>query len=316
MNLLSLAVIALASDPVAVSEAVELKTPTGTLYGTLDLPPRPGPWPVVLLHPGSGPTDRDGNQRAMKNDSLKLLGEALAARGVACLRVDKRGVGASAKALEKEEDVRFEHYAADAAALVTLLRGDRRFTRVGFVGHSEGAVVGALAGWSVKLDAFVSLCGPGRRLSDVIRDQVKGRLPADLADKNEAILKALEAGTTVADVPTSLAALYRPSVQPYIISLFKHDPAELVGRLDCPVLVVTGTTDLQVPRADGERLAAAKTGTRHVSVKEMSHVLKQTAEMRLPVQAATVYVDPTRPLHPALAGLLAGFLTKAPAADR
>ncbi len=306
-----LALLTLAADPEGKSEAVELKTPTGTLYGTLDLPPGDGPWPAVLIHPGSGPTDRDGNQPGMRNDSLKMLGRALAEKGIACLRVDKRGVGASAKALARESDVRIDVYAADAAAWVKRLRADKRFTKVGFVGHSEGALIGLLAGQKEKLDAFVSLCGPGRRLSDVIREQVKGQLPKDLAERNEAILKALEAGETVDDVPKALAPLYRPSVQPFLISVFKRDPAVEAGKLGCPVLVVTGTHDIQISAADGEKLAAGAKGARHVAVKDMCHVLKETDKTGRLEQFLTVYRDPKVPLHPRLAGELADFLTAA-----
>lgn len=128
----------------------------------------------MLIHPGSGPTDLDGNQSGMRNDSLKMLGAALAPRGVACLRVDKRGVGGSAKALGKEADLRIEHYADDVAAWVGLLRADQRFTKVGFVSHSEGALIGIVAGRKEKLDAFVSLCGMGRRAADVLREQLQG----------------------------------------------------------------------------------------------------------------------------------------------
>jgi pimeloyl-ACP methyl ester carboxylesterase len=307
--MLLLALLTLAADPEVRSEAVELKTDTGTLAGVLDLPPAPGPWPVVLIHPGSGPTDRDGNQPGMRNDSLKMLGRALAERGVACLRIDKRGVGGSAKALAKESDVRIETYAADAAAWVKFLRADRRFTKVGFVGHSEGSLIGLLAGQKEKLDAFVSLCGPGERLSDTIRRQVKGQLPKELAEKNEAILTALEAGKRVDDVPKELMVLYRPSVQPFLISVFQHDPATEVGKLGCPVLVVTGTHDIQISAADGEKLAAGAKGARHVAVKDMCHVLKETDKTGRLEQALTVYRDPKVPLHPKLAGELADFLT-------
>lgn len=297
--------------PAITAEPVELTTPTGTLYGTLDLPPGAGPFPVVLIHPGSGPTDRDGNQKGMTNDSLKRLGHALAAKGIACLRIDKRGVGASSKALAKEEDATIELYAADAAAWVKLLRGDRRFTKVGIVGHSEGSLVGTVAGRTEKLDAFVSLCGPGRRLSDVLRTQLKDKLPADLLAKNEAILTSLEAGRPADDVPAGLLMLYRKSVQPFLISVFKYDPAVELGTLDCPVLVVSGTTDLQVPPSEGEKLAAGKKGAKHVVLKDMCHVLKQTEQTALLVQSLTVYTDPKIPLHPELAGALAGFLTDA-----
>src|SRR5215218_8771107 len=124
--------------PRRVGELVELKTDTGTLHGTLDLPTTPGPWPVVLVHAGSGPTDRDGNGPLVRTDCLKQVGRALAAEGFAVLRIDKRGTGASSKAMAKEEDVRLETYAADVAAWVGLLRKDSRLTKVGYVGHSEG----------------------------------------------------------------------------------------------------------------------------------------------------------------------------------
>lgn len=301
----------LGADPEVRAEPVELKTPTGTLYGTLDLPPGAGPFPVVLIHPGSGPTDRDGNQAAMKNDSLKQLGRALAAEGIACLRIDKRGVGASAKGLAKEEDATLDLYAADAAAWVKLLRGDKRFTKVGVIGHSEGSLIGTVAGRAVKLDAFVSLCGPGRRLSDVLRAQLKPKLPPDLAEKSEAILKSLEAGKPVDDVPEKLTSLYRKSVQPFLISVLKYDPAAELGKLDCPVLIVSGTNDLQVPPSEGEVLAAAAKGAKRVVLTNMSHVLKETDKTALVAQALTVYVDPKYPLHPKLAGELAGFLKDA-----
>lgn len=81
-----------------------LETPTGTLYGTLELPKSKPPFPVVLIIAGSGPTDRDGNSTARPapnvppgpNNSLKLLAGGLAAQGIASLRYDKRGIGEGA----------------------------------------------------------------------------------------------------------------------------------------------------------------------------------------------------------------------------
>jgi pimeloyl-ACP methyl ester carboxylesterase len=293
-----------------VGELVELATPAGSLHGTIDLPPGKGPWPVVLLHAGSGPTDRDGNSVLTKNNSLKYLGRALAARGVAVLRIDKLGVGGSAKIPLKEEDARLERYAADVTAWVKLLRADGRFTKVGIVGHSEGALIGLLAAKDARPDAFVSLCGPGRRLSEVIRDQLKARLPKDMYDAALPVVAELEAGRTVKDPPAALNALFRPSVQPYLISMFAHDPAALAARYPGPLLAVTGTTDIQVTVADGERLAAARPGARHVAIDGMNHVLKAVAKTDLPAQLPS-YGDPSLPLHPKLVGEVAGFLLKA-----
>lgn len=158
-----------APAPRVVGELVELATPTGTLFGTIDLPPTPGPWPVVVLHAGSGPTDRNGNGPLTRTDNLRAVGRALAARGFAVLRFDKRGIAASTKALAREEDIRLETYAADVLAWAAYLRRDVRFGRLGYVGHSEGALIGLVAAKDARFDAFVSLCGPGRPLQDVLR---------------------------------------------------------------------------------------------------------------------------------------------------
>jgi alpha-beta hydrolase superfamily lysophospholipase len=134
-----------------IEQRVQLETTIGTLQGTLDLPNGTSPCPVVVIVAGSGPTDRDGNQPLMKNDSLKLLGQALAAKGIAALRYDKRGIAESAAAASKEEDLRFETYVTDVVQWVIWLRQNRRFLRVGLIGHSEGSLIGMLAptrsGW-------------------------------------------------------------------------------------------------------------------------------------------------------------------------
>ena len=120
-----------------VGELVELKIDAGTLHGIIDLPACPAPWPVVFIHPGSGPTDRNGNNIVMRNESLRLLGRALAAEGFAVLRIDKRGIGASANAMSKEEDVRVESYAADVVSWIAFLRKDPRSRRSALSGTAR-----------------------------------------------------------------------------------------------------------------------------------------------------------------------------------
>src|SRR5678816_1071136 len=98
---------------------LELPTPWGKLSGTLVLPEGAGPWPAALLIAGSGPTDRDGNSPLLEEpvDNLKRLAQALAARGIASLRYDKRGVGGSSYPGLSEEALRFEHLVDDAVVL-------------------------------------------------------------------------------------------------------------------------------------------------------------------------------------------------------
>jgi hypothetical protein len=300
--------------PRVLGEFAELKTDTGTLYGIIDLPSSQGPWPVVLIHPGSGPTDRDGNSyvspsKVIGCDSLKMLGRDLAKRGIATLRIDKRGIAASAKAMGKIQDLRVENYGDDAAAWVSFLRKDPRFAKIAVMGHSEGSLFAFMAAKKVKVDAIVSLCGLGRPLQDVLRAQLKPSLPKELYDTADKIIAELAAGREVPekDVPASLNALFRPSIQPYLISEFKQDPAIILAKLDMPVLIVSGTNDIQVSVEDGNRLAAVRPGIKHIVVEKMNHVLKRT-EITAKLEQLPIYTDPTIPLHPKLADELAAFL--------
>src|ERR1043165_3945869 len=89
-----------------LSDTVTLTTPTGALHGTLLVPASTRPVPLAVIIAGSGPTDRDGNSPMLqgKNNSLKMLAEGLAARGIASVRYDKRGIAGSAKAGGNEVD--------------------------------------------------------------------------------------------------------------------------------------------------------------------------------------------------------------------
>jgi pimeloyl-ACP methyl ester carboxylesterase len=287
---------------------IRLETTSGTLHGTIDLPSGDGPFPIVIVIAGSGPTDRDGNQPSMKNDSLKLLGGGLAGTGIAALRYDRRGVGRSAAAQRDEEGLRFEMLSDDVVGWVKLLRGDPRFSRVGIVGHSEGSLVGILAANRVEVDAFVSLAGPGRAAPEVLREQLARNLPKALKTESDRIIDELAAGRLVADVPKELGPLFRPSVQPYLISHFKYDPARELSGLEVPVMVVQGTADLQESAEDARRLAAANDDAKLCLIEGMNHVLK-SARSRVEQEAS--YFVPSIPLAPRLIDEMAAFLKDA-----
>ncbi|MDQ3219223.1 MAG: lysophospholipase [Acidobacteriota bacterium] len=254
-----------------------LETPAGALHGTLLLPASKSPYPVVLIIAGSGPTDRDGNIAAVSgsNNSLKMLAEALAANGIASLRYDKRGIGASAKALENEADLRFDAYIGDASLWSKQLRLDKRFSTITIVGHSEGSLVGMVAAQGKNADGFVSLAGLGRQASQIILEQVRPQLPPDLMKSTEEIMAKLAAGKTPESVPPSLNALFRPSVQPYMMSWIRFDPAQEIAKLSVPVLIIQGTTDIQVNIQEAKLLAKAKPSAKLLLIEGMNHVLKE-----------------------------------------
>ena len=287
---------------------VTLTTKTGVLHGTLLIPTgTKSPMPVALIIAGSGPTDRDGNSPLLpgKNNSLKMLADALGQHGIATLRYDKRGVGASAGAMGQESDLRFTTYVEDAVDWLEWLRADPRFSQRIVIGHSEGSLIGVLAAQRSSVSHVVSVAGAGRPIEEVLDEQLSRMLSPELLGDTRRILAELKTGRAVESVPPQLAAIFRPSVQPYMISWLPIDPAREVGRLTVPVLVVQGTTDIQVNNADADRLANGHSRATVETIEGMNHVLK---EVRDPSQQAASYSDPALPLHPRLVESIATFV--------
>lgn len=298
-------------------EAIALDTATGQVAGTLQLPAAAAGKPrVALIIAGSGPTDRDGNTPLIpgRNDSLKLLAVALAEEGIASVRYDKRGIAASQASGPPEAEMRFETYVEDAAAWVAKLKADPRFGQVDVIGHSEGSLVGMLAAQQAGAAAFVSIAGVADAAPAIMRKQLAGKLPPDLDKESERILASLEGGTMVEQVPPALAGLYRPSVQPYLISWFKYVPAQRIASLTMPVLIVQGNTDMQVEVAQANALHRAKPDANLAIIPGMNHVFKHVrADAAL---QAAAYSDPSLRVSPLLVKAVANFLRNpAPSAD-
>ncbi len=286
---------------------VHITTSTGTLYGTQIIPTSNLPEPVVLIIAGSGPTDRNGNNPlAGQNNSFKLLAEGLAGHGIASIRYDKRGIGESAAAGPEEADLRFDTYVEDAALWIQQLQADSRFSSVTVIGHSEGSLIGMLATQKTGADAFVSIAGIAQTASQILRDQLQPRLPDALWQQNEQILAALEQGNRVTSVPPELNALYRSSVQPYLISWFRYTPAQEIRCLTEPVLIVQGTTDIQVPVSEAQALKMAKPDAELRIIEGMNHVLK--AVPLDPEQQNASYSEPTLPVVPELVEGISQFV--------
>jgi pimeloyl-ACP methyl ester carboxylesterase len=288
----------------ASEETLAVRNAYGAIEGTLVLPAGCGARPVALVVAGSGPTDRDGNQPTLRARPYALLASALAAQGIGSLRYDKAGIAASAKAAPAESDLRFEMGAADAALFVDRLRADPRVSKITIVGHSEGSLVAILAAARSPVDAYVSLAGAGRPSAQVLREQLaKNLTDAALLAKANTILDSLASGHTVADVPKELLALFRPSVQGYVISWMKHDPAADLAALAVPsVLVVQGSTDIQIAVADAQRLAASRPDAKLLVIDGMNHVLKAADASNASQRDA--YTNPALPLVPELVSAL------------
>ncbi|PVZ32967.1 MULTISPECIES: alpha/beta hydrolase [unclassified Pseudomonas] len=305
--------LAQAAAPTVLQRPIDLDTGQGVLHGSLLLPQQATPPPVVLIIAGSGPTDRDGNNPASgRVDNLKRLALVLANEHIASVRYDKRGVAASQPATPDERDLSVQRYVDDVVAWSRKLKADPRFGPLILVGHSEGALIASLAAERAGASAVITLAGMGRPLADVLREQLAQRMsPAQLAG-GSALLDRLQAGQTSLDVPAPLRQVFRPSVQPYLITLLQQDPAQAFARLPMPALIVQGRNDVQVDVADAERLKAAKPDAQLVLIDGMNHMLRiSPKDMHLQRDS---YLNPELPLARELGERVVSFIHQLPSA--
>ncbi|MDT8408384.1 MAG: alpha/beta fold hydrolase [Wenzhouxiangellaceae bacterium] len=304
MKILTLILLAAGlADAEIPLEEVSLDRPGLTLHATLYQPA--GARDLVVIHAGSGPTDRHGNQPSMHNDSLKLLAEGLAERGVAVLAVDKRGVGQSVMPTD-ERALRPSVFIADLVAWAEWAGARNPDWPVHLLGHSEGALFAKAAAGRADAASVISLAGAGRPIGVVLREQTEGKRPGKIGEDFERILSSLEAGQQVAEIPPMFNALFRPSIQPYLIEWLAMDPAALAADLETPLLVIGGGTDIQAGRADFNALGHQ--ATRAEWIDGMNHVLK-AVEGDITAQLPS-YTNPDLPLHPALVPLLAEWIER------
>lgn len=292
-------------------------TGSGRLPGTLLLPdPKkyPGKVPAVLILSDSGPVDRDGNNYGLagRNDGLAQLAQALRQAGLASLRYDKRGVGESYALARSESDMVFEDYVRDAAKAIALLKSDQRFSKVAVVGHGQGSLVGSVAAARAGADGLVSLAGVGLPAWQTLRGQLEsaskmeGNQSAPLKGEWEKIIAELKAGRRVDTMSVELESMFRPSVQPYLISWFSFDPKAELAKFRKPVLIVLGGHDSRVGPDDAKALEAGRPDAKEVFIPDMNHALKST----LPGDDADKesYTEPAYPLASGLQAVIGDFV--------
>lgn len=311
LRLMSFAVLmsAIPLGPVMAGDTeVSIDSGKTPLHGAYRMPVGFERGPALLMIAGSGPTDRnsDSTIAGVRPGSFRLLADELERQGIPSLRFDKRGTGASVAAAPPEADLRFDDLVADAVNWAEYLRKQPGVTCVVIFGHSEGALIGAIVASRVPVCGIVEASGAGRPMDAVVEAQLaaSGASPEVQAKVRET-LEALKLGKTV-ETPPGLAALFRPSVQPYLISVLKYDPAETIKAAKAPVLIVQGDNDLQVSVTDARLLAAARPDAKLLIVPGMNHILKIAPTDR--AGNIATYADPTRQLAPTLVPAVTAFV--------
>lgn len=293
-----------------------------SLAGTLTLPEGNGPFPAVLLISGSGPQDRDSTIAGHR--PFAVLAEHLARLGIVSLRVDDRGVGGSSGDLASTT---LEDLAADARAGLRWLRSrpETDLQATGLVGHSEGALVGAMAAAAGEpaVDFLVLLAPPAvpgraillrqgeliagaagaseeaRRRDRTVREEIiEAVLGAADTEAAEAAVwdvlnrhLAVSEGEPQATVSAALEAQVSSLSAPWLREFLRYDPAPALAQVECPVLALWGGRDLQVPPTQSRpALEAAVSDDRRLTTRVLpglNHLL-QTAETGLPVEYSQI----------------------------
>jgi len=306
MNILGLAMVALITQtadtlpPAGAAESPYTIRSAGLeLQGTLTIPRAlTKPVPVVVIIAGSGPTDRNGNSMmGIRPNSYAQLAWRLAERGIASLRYDKRGMPGTQGTFDIT-NMTLDDFAGDARVAAESMSRDRRFSRVVFLGHSEGASLALIAGaGGAPVAGIVHVSGLGRRTGEVLREQLSRQFDSAVLVRYDTAMKHYLSGEQPADVPQGLEMLFVPVNRTYMRSMMAFEPQAAIRAVRQPVLIVQGATDLQATVADAERLHAARPNAQLVVVPLANHVLKQTADTTIAGQLPT-YQSPTIPIMP------------------
>ena len=227
---------------------------------------------LAIIIAGSGPTNRNGNQNFLKNNSLKKLAESLTEKGIATYRYDKRIVKQIRKG-SVDKSLMFDDFVSDASDVVTFFKETDDYSKIYVIGHSQGSLVGMLAAKN-KADGFISLAGAGQNIGDVIVSQVSNMSP-ELGEEAQKVVSKLKKGKTTTDYPTALASVFNNDVQPFMISWMKYNPTEIIKDLNMPILLINGTKDLQVSESEAKLLKEANDKAELKIIENMNHVLFQ-----------------------------------------
>lgn len=298
---------------------IEAPGPAGPLRGTL-LSPAGSDAPVVLIVPGSGPTDRNGNGPiGLQASTYRMLAEGLLSQGIASVRIDKRGMYGSASAIPDANDVTLGDYVADVHAWVTAIRTQTGASCIWVLGHSEGGLVALSAAQQADgICGLILVSTAGRPLGQVLRQQLRSNpANAPILANAMAILESLEAGKTVdaSGIAPALMPLFRPSVQRFLMSELTVDPATRLAGYRKPVLIVQGTRDIQVAVEDAQLLQRANPRAEIALVADANHVLKTVPTQALEDNLAA-YSDPELPLADGVVEAIAAFVQQSTIGSR
>jgi alpha/beta superfamily hydrolase len=289
-----------AQDKVYSSRELSVNT---HIDGTILLPNDIVNPPLAILIADSGPTDRNGNQNFLKNNSLKKLAESLSAEGIATFRYDKRIVKQIRKG-NVDPNIMFDDFVTDAISVLNYFKNSNSFSAIHIIGHSQGSLVGMIAAQH-GADGFISLAGAGKSIDKVIIDQIENTAPMFNEDTKR-VFSILKEGKTTDDFPPALASIFKKDVQPFMSNWMQYDPQLEIKKLAIPILLINGTKDLQVVPEEAKLLESAVDSAQLEIIENMNHILVSIEGDSL--DNSKSYNDPMREITPKLIEVIVKFI--------
>ena len=294
-----------AQEDIASEKVISINIKGVTIEGTL-LSNSPNQ-KIAIIIAGSGPTDRNGNSGlGVTCNSYKLLAEGLAKNNIASFRYDKRAIAKSAVKNFNEKDLTFDDYVNDAIAIYNYLKDSSGFKKIYFAGHSEGSLIGMIATERTNASGYISVAGAGRPIDVIITEQVTKQSPV-VGKQTDSLFQVLKTKNKLDSVPPYLISLFRPSIQPYMVSWMKYDPAVEISHIKKPILIIQGSCDIQVKVLDAETLYNGNKKAKLDIVEGMTHVLKN-AEANCVDTNLKTYHDISLPLNAQLLKDIISFI--------
>ncbi|WP_188652492.1 alpha/beta hydrolase family protein [Yeosuana aromativorans] len=273
--------------------------------GTLLTPNTPEKPDLVIIIGGSGPTDRNGNQNFMRNNSLKKLAEGLLNNNIATFRYDKRIVK-QLKHGNIDKNIMFDDFVSDASATIDYFKKTNTFNKIYVLGHSQGSLVGMLAAKN-KADGFISIAGVAQPIDSIVIEQIEKTYPVFTNDAKR-IFTSLRKGKKTDDYPKELAAIFNKDIQPFMMNWMQYNPREEIKKLKMPILIITGTSDLQVEVKEANLLKEAVPSASLKIIDKMNHVLVPIKDDNL--ENSKSYDEASRKLSPELIEDITEFVNK------
>ncbi|HEY5686733.1 MAG TPA: alpha/beta hydrolase [Yeosuana sp.] len=238
--------------------------------GTLLIPNNEEKPNLVIIIGGSGPTDRNGNQSFLKNNSLKNLAEELSSNNIATFRYDKRIVK-QIKQGNIDRNIIFDDFVTDAISVLTYFKKRNSFNHIVILGHSQGSLVGMLAAQG-RADGFISLAGVAQSIDNIVIEQIAKTYPS-LSKEAERVFDYLRKGKKTDNYPMELASVFNKDIQSFMMNWMQYNPQEEIKKLQMPILILNGTKDLQVEPKEAQLLHEAVPSSSLELIDNMNHVL-------------------------------------------